>query len=800
LIFKEEIIFAVALLNILSFLKTYRFVLMLLTLLLLGACNVTKTLREDEVLVMKNKVSGIDKKARDEMKLLIRPRGNRKFIGLFRIKAWVYQKTGKGRQTNFKESLRSSFGEPPSIIDSAGMRESTANIQRYLADKGYFYGTVETEVIPAKRNPKKATVLFRITPGPQYTFRKIEFEPTESQIDEFVAYHMQQSNSFMLVPGQPFDADKMASERTQLANYLREMGFFYFNRDLIYFEVDSALGSQQVDVKLKIKRPREPFAFEQFTFDSIFVNVDYQAYQRQNDALVYDTIQQSDYLFIDRSPPSIRKDILVQNMLFKKGLIFSESAMRLTQSRISDLKVFGYNNIRLQPNDSLRKLNIIVNLTPSNRRQLKLESEVSTNSISLFGIAGSLTETRRNLFKGAEMLEIGANAGIESQQNVTATDALSRTAFNTLEYGLSVAITVPRFLWPFNSWNERFYTAPRTRFGIRYNRQIRLDFTREILQANVGYLWMNKARERYEFFPAEISLARTARISDNLSNLLDQFSDPFLQFSFTNYINIATRFAYSIDNLTRRGTFMRVNFEYAGNTMHALYNIFDFQTNDQTRKFLGLPYFQYVRSDIEYRKYWKHGDASTLASRIFVGAGLPLQNSIILPLEKRYFAGGTNSIRAWLARSLGPGGFGGYGQRLDQFGEVRLEGNIEERFPIIGNFQGAIFLDAGNIWTLKDTTAVKRDLANFQPNRFYKEIAIGTGFGLRYDFEYFVFRIDIGIKAHDPAFTTGNRWVINKLFDRAWKQDDWRSDLNTPLADQIRYPFTSFNIGINYPF
>lgn len=775
---------------------------MLLSMLLLGACNVTKTLYEDEVLVTKNKVSGIDKKARDEMKVLIRPRTNRKFIGTFRIKAWVYQKTKKGRQTNFKESLRSSYGEPPALLDTISLRESTVNIQRYLYDKGYFYGTVTGNVELAKRNPKKAVVHFRIAAGKQYTLQKIDFEPTHSPIDAFVAFHMQQSNNFLLVPNQAFDADKMAAERTQLANYLREMGFFYFNRDLIYFEVDSALGNHKVDIKLKIKRPREPFVFEQFSFDSIFVNVDYQAFQNLNDTLAYDTIRRSDYIFIDRNPPIIRKDILVQNMLFKKNLIFSESAMRLTQGRMGDLKVFGYNNIRIQPNDSLRKLDVFVNLAPANRRQLKLESEVSTNSISLFGIAGSITETRRNVFKGAEMLEIRANAGIESQQNVTATDVLSRTTFNTLEYGLSVSITVPRFLWPFHTWNERFYTAPRTRFGIRYNRQIRLDFTREILQANVGYLWMNKARERYEFFPAEISLARTARISDNLSNLLDQLSDPFLQFSFTNYINLATRFAYSVDNLTRRGTFMRVNIEYAGNTLHALYNAFEFQTEEQTRRFLGLPYFQYVRSDLEYRKYWKHGDASTLASRIFVGAGLPLQNSIILPLEKRYFAGGTNSIRAWLARSLGPGGFGGYGQRLDQFGEIRLEGNLEERFPIIGKFQGAVFLDAGNIWTLKDTTAVKRDLANFKANRFYREIAIGTGFGLRYDFDYFVLRIDIGLKAHDPAFNAGDRWVINNIFDRNWRRNDWRNDLNIPLPENstLRYPFTSFNVGINYPF
>lgn len=781
--------------------NAYRFLLLLLLALLLGACNVTKSLYEDEVLITKNKLSGIDKIHKAEMKPLLRPKPNRKLFGLFRTKAWIYQRTTQGKQTKFKSNLSTSFGEPPALVDSISIAETRINLERYLQDKGYFYGQVKPEVKPYKRNQKKAVVHYKLETGPRYHVRNIRFEPTTSFIDEFVRYFMYEGGRFNLTEGMAFDADEMAQMRTQLANYLREMGFFYFNRDLIYFEVDSALGSHQTDIAIKIKRPRAYYYFEQFAFDSILVNVDYQAYQTHPDEYIQDTVTIEDYFFIDRVPLTIRKDILTQNMLFRKDLIFSESAMRLTQSRINDLQVFGYNNIRIAPNDSLRKLNLIVNLSPNKRRQLKLDSEVSTNSISLFGISGSVTEMRRNIFKGAELLEIRANAGIESQQNVGNTDVLSRTTFNTLEYGLSVSVSVPRFLWPFNSWNERFYTAPRTRFGISYNRQIRLDFTREVLQANMGYLWTNRARERFELFPVEVSLARTASISDNLRTLLNDLNDPFLAFSFTNYINIASRLAYSVDNLKTRGTFLRVNIEFAGNTLHAIYDLFDIQTDTVPRRLLNLPYFQYIRADMEYRRHWRHGDKSNFASRIFLGAGIPLQNSIILPLEKRYFAGGNNSLRAWLARSLGPGSFGGYGlQRLDQFGEIRMELNIEERFPIINNFHGAFFIDAGNIWTLKDTTAVKRDLANLSLDRFYKEIAIGTGFGLRYDFSYFVLRLDIGLKVHDPAFVSGSRWVINNLFDRNWRRETWRSELsvNPPLSG--RYPFTNLNIGINYPF
>lgn len=184
--------------------------------------------------------------------------------------------------------------------------------------------------------------------------------------------------------------------------------------------------------------------------------------------------------------------------------------------------------------------------------------------------------------------------------------------------------------------------------------------------------------------------------------------------------------------------------------------------------------------------------------------GLPLGNSNILPLEKRYFSGGTNSIRAWLARSVGPGSFAGYGLRIDQFGECKLELNVEERFSLIGHLEGAFFIDAGNIWTLRDTTIGKSGLANFRLDEFYKEIAIGAGGGLRYDFDFFVIRLDLGVKLYDPAFVSGRRWVGSRLSDTEWKQDGWIRALNGVQANtrQItgKYPFTSVVVGINYPF
>lgn len=778
-----------------------------LILCLSYACSTTRLLHEDEVLLVKNKVEGIDKSYSSEAKSLIRPRPNRKLFGLFRFKPWVYLKLGQGKETKFKSSLQRNFGEPPALLDSVLINETEQVLLRYLNDKGYFRAQVKSVDSIHKQ---KATVYYQISAGPQYQIRKIDFVTSGTPIDKYIYYRLDMNK---IKAGDPYDADQLDEERNKISELLRDNGFYYFNRDFIYFEIDSSLGSHQVDISLKIKKARQDYLYEAFKLDSIRMNVAYSIFQNQNQDNLLDTSRRDEFVFIDKQEKTIRKDILTQNLLLRHGQMFSENTLRLSQSRITDLNVFGYVNYRIIPNDSLRKFDLLVLLSPSTKRQIKTDLEASTNSISFFGISGSVSQNHRNVFRGAELLELRANLGIESQPNVAAnSDFIQRTTFNTLEYGLGASLVFPRFLFPFRGWNERNYTRPRTRFSLNYSNQIRIDFNRDVFQANVGYLWTNRVGERYEFFPFEVNLARTNNISDSLTKTLQDLNDPFLNFSFTNHLTTSTRLSYTSDNLRsarfKRLTYTRVNIEFAGNTLFTIFQLADLQPNQQQKTIFNLPFFQYIRADLDLRQYWPQSENRYLAGRIFIGVGLPLVNSNTLPLEKRYFIGGTNSIRAWQARSLGPGSFSGYSiNRLDQFGEVKIEGSLEERFPIFNKLRGAVFVDLGNIWTLQDTVTAKKDLTNFNFNRFYKDIAVGTGFGLRYDFSYFVVRLDLGLKLIDPAFTQGNRFVARNLFKNSWKSEDWLYQLNglppTDASGNVllrNYRFLSFNIGIGYPF
>ncbi len=778
--------------------------------LLLGlslACSPTRLLHEDEVLIVKNKLEGVDKSYSTEAKSLIRPRPNRKLLGLFRFKPWVYLKLSQGKETKFKSNLQNNFGEPPALLDSLLIQETEQVLLRYLNDKGFFRAKVKTiETI----NNQKATISYQVTAGEQYRVRKVEFVNSGTPIDKYIYYRLDNNK---IKPGDAYDADHLDEERNKISELLRDNGFYYFNRDFIYFEIDSSLGANQVDIFLKIKKARQDYLYEAFKLDSIRMNVAYSIFQNQNEESSLDTTRRNEFVFIDKQEQTIRKDILTQNLLLKNSQMFSENTLRLSQSRISDLNVFGYVNYRIIPNDSLRKFDLLVLLSPSTKRQIKTDLEASTNSISFFGISGSVSQNHRNVFKGAELLELRANLGIESQPNVTAnSDFSQRSTFNTLEYGLGASLIFPRFLFPFRGWNERNYTRPRTRFSLNYSNQIRIDFNRDVFQANVGYLWTNRVGERYEFFPFEVNLARTNNISDSLAKTLQDLNDPFLNFSFTNHLTTSTRLSYTSDNLRsarfKRLTYTRVNIEFAGNTLFTLFQLADLQPNQQQKTIFNLPFFQYIRADVDLRQYWPQRENRYLAGRIFLGVGLPLVNSNTLPLEKRYFIGGTNSIRAWQARSLGPGSFSGYSiNRLDQFGEVKIEGSLEERFPIFNKLRGAVFLDLGNIWTLQDTVTAKKDLTNFNFNRFYEEIAVGTGFGLRVDFSYFVVRLDLGLKLIDPAFSSGNRLVARNMFNKDWKSGDWLYELNgsppTNADGSVafrNYRFLSFNVGIGYPF
>jgi len=779
-----------------------------------SGCKVTNYLEPDEEWVVRNRVEGLSADQREDVATLLRHKPNRRFLGVVPARAWWNARARTENRGKFSKFLARRFGEPINVFQQEFLDISLENLRFYMADKGYFHAKLSVAKKPAGH--QKIEIIYRIEAGERSVFGEFSVAPAGDSIDPFLRYAISSPEHFKLKKGDPYDADLLNEQRTNLTSFLRNSGFFYLNKEMLLYRADTLsqrkesdssvrTGAPVVNIMLKVKPPSNPALLYPYEIQdlSLLINpkIESGAKVTECDSLIID----QNIRIFDCNGQSLKAGEWNRYLTLRPPARFSEQEIRSMQQRLSDLRIFSYTNLRLEVIDSLRRVRLFWEGNLASRRQLRQETEFSSSSVSLLGLALSLSQTRRNLWQSAGIMEIKGNVGAESQQLAgNSSAAASKTAFNTLELGLGLSLSLPRLNGPLQRLSTLSLIDPRSRLQLQYSRQVRPDFSREVLRSSAAWLWTNKARERYELVPVEISLARTSDKSAYLDSLLQTLNDPFLRFSFTNYINLASHISYSSDQLSRTGKLTRANVEFAGNLLSQFLRVFPSLTTSEDGIFGNTPYFRYIRGDLEYRRYFKQGNEKVLASRIFVGLGIPIGISNILPLEKRYFSGGTNSIRAWLARSVGPGSYAGYGLRVDQFGEFKLELNLEERFSIIGKLGGAVFVDAGNIWTLKDTTSSKSEQANFRLNEFYKELAVGAGGGLRYDFEFFVIRMDLGVKLYDPAFVSGRRWVGARLSDAAWKQSDWTRELNgiqsSPRQLPGRYPFTNLVVGINFPF
>ena len=794
--------------------QTYWIILLAAFSAFATGCKVTNYLEPDEELVVRNRVSGLSTQQQSEVAPLLRHKPNRRFLGIAPARAWWDVRARTPDRSRLSMFLARRIGESPTVYQQGYLDESLANLRYYLADKGYFRATlsVNKKTIAAR----KIELQYQIELGERYHFGAFSVAPAGDSIDPYLRYALATPEHFRLKNGDPYDADQLDEQRGFIAAFLRNSGFYYLNKDMLTYQADtlqphSGMDSTTkntvpaVNITLKVRMPPNPALLQPYSVERLQIKINPKDGQPAKgpecDSLTLDRA----VFVVDCRGQSLKPDQWSRYVALRPPTRFSEQEIRAMQQRLSDLRIFSYTNLRVDANDSLRQVRLYWEGNLASRRQLRQETEVTSSSVSLLGLAFSLSQTRRNLWRSAGMLELKGNVGAESQQIAGNTGSPGTgVVFNTLELGLGLSLSLPRLSAPLHNLSSTHILDPRSRLQLQYSRQIRPDFSREVLRSSAAWLWTNRVRERYELVPLEVSVARTSEKSAYLDSLLRQLNDPFLRFSFTNYINLASHVSYTSDQLSLLGKLTRVNLEFAGNLLSQFLRVFPTLSNNENGIFGNTPYFRYIRGDIEYRRYFRQGEESRLATRVFVGIGLPLGSSNILPLEKRYFSGGTNSIRAWPVRSVGPGSYAGYGLRIDQFGECKLELNLEERFPLIGKLHGAFFVDAGNIWTLRDTTGDKSEQANFRLSEFYKEIAIGAGTGLRYDFGFFVIRADLGVKLYDPAFVTGRRWVGSRMSDSEWKKGGWTGELNgvpsAPRQFPDRYPFTSLVVGINYPF
>ncbi len=708
--------------------------------------------------------------------LFAKQKPNKTTLGIFKINLWFYNifKTKKMKGRSYW--IITHIGEAPVIYDSLMMNYSANLMQDYLHTKGYMKATVTSHY---KTYGRKVTAYYEVRADTLFTIDTIEYVRGKQPV---TALMIESSKNTVLKKGAPFDVEKMDEERKRIQKDLQNQGLYRFNANEIYFEYDTTGLNHAAHLWVKIDENDSSATQRVYKIRSVFINQSY-------DPLVNESVTPPDTIQFQNLDFVSEKNYLSPKRLYgvvfiSPGENYSLKKNDFTIHRIADLGTYKF--ISVQYNQVAKdSLDCFIKLTPYKYNNFSIEPKASDIENN-FGSSLSLTYLNRNLTRDATRLSLNAMGGVEIP--VVKIDSLLFNASGGINF------TIPRILFPVLNKKVSRYSEQKT--IISFN-------TSALFLSGVYSLYNQNFNLSYDFRePVEqlkrhqpgISLTYTRPIikSDSFRARLN--SDFLLSQTFSDQLITGCNYAftYSTQDVNKLKNFfvMRPAFELAGGilwfTNNATHLIkFQQNTNGQSLIF-NVPYSNFVRFEFDYKYYWLFSRQKNLVAHYFMGVGQPFSNSNVLPYIRQFSVGGPNDIRAWRVRSLGPGSSNTQ-QTLNGFynqtGDVKLEANLEYRFHIIGVLRGAFFTDAGNVWMVKYN--IDNPGANFNWGRFYKEIAVGTGAGLRLDFSYFIFRGDVGIPLRNPSLDENQRWVINKI---DFGNRDWRKN-NLILNIAIGYPF-----------
>ncbi|MBN1187380.1 MAG: BamA/TamA family outer membrane protein [Bacteroidales bacterium] len=782
----------------------------LLLVLTIGffSCNPVKYVPDNKQLLDKTKIeveSGkIDSK---ELKSYLKQKPNKRIIGT-RFHLWIYNLSSKKKENGFNNWLR-KIGEEPVIYDQLLTDKTIRQFQLYLSKKGYFDNDVKSEVISKKK--KKAWVYYHVIPNEPFIINKIKYSIEDTTITHII---LSDTSNCLIKKDKNFDEDILLAERNRIERKMKDRGYYMFSKEYIFYEADSSDTQHSVDILLIIKKYFEitddkTIEVPHRTYNIANVNIysekssGDELYKRDTLPAVYDTTYFNDktYYYTQGKRKQVKPLTIDQSVFITKDHLYQISNIEKTYKHLLSLKVYKNVDINFEnTNDST--IDCTIKLSPLKTQSYTTEIE-GTNSSGNIGAAGNLIYQHKNLFNGAEMLNVRFTGAIEAiQESKDPDDAEAnntRTIDNTLELGAEVSLLIPRFLLPIKTEGFVKKYNPKTSITTAYNYHRRPEYTRTIANISFGYTWRGNRFTTHIVNPIELNAVKIFDMNTTFYNSLI----PLLRYSYENHF-VATSnysFIYTNQNIKKNTDFIyfRINMESAGN-MFTLYNNTFGSDSITSYKIFGMVYSQFVKGDIDFRYSHALNQTDNIVYRIFIGVGYPYGNSTVLPFEKKYFSGGANSIRAWQVRSLGPGSLEEetLTKYPNQSADIKLEANLEYRFDLFWLLKGALFLDAGNIWEIID--APDRDDANFfvidrnsdgsiekkyfSPNKILNDMAVGTGVGLRFDFSFFIFRLDLGIKLRDPLEGTINnpsKWIMSH------ESFDWKTD-------------KTFNFGIGYPF
>jgi outer membrane protein insertion porin family len=734
----------------------------LLFALLSAGCSTTRSVPEFDALytgadvkIEQTQVSPKQTKAiRRTLKDVTRPRPNSKILGM-PFKLWIYN---LGGEKGIGKWLRRKYGEAPVLLSDVSVDRNIEIIDNYMENRGFFQVAVQGDTTG---RGKKASAHYTVSTGPEYKIRSIAFPPDSSALSQALRATKPKT---LLRPGAPFNLDLIKGERTRIDLELKEKGFYFFSGEYLLFETDSTVGNNEVNLYMQVKRETPPEAQQTYRINDVLIYANYNlSTAREDTARIHAEFHQGYYL-IDSSK-LFKSKVFEQSMQFQPGDLYSRKDHNTSLSRLISLGNFKFVKNRFQPviDSGELKLNTFYYLTPLPRKSLRAEITGTSKTNNLTGSQLTAGWRNRNTFGGAEQLSVNLFAGTEVQ--ISGNFGKS----NTYRIGGEVNLSFPRFVIPFIDINRKGEFVPRTNALIGYemlNRQSL--YTLHSFRGNYGYTWKENLQKEHQLNPVAINFVRPLNVAQRY---LDSMAvNPTLAKIIEQQFIVGTTYNFNYNQLAgspgRTGFYFNGLLDMAGNIV-GLATGANWTTND-TVTLLGARFSQFVKTEFDLRYYKQFGTRSQWANRIVIGAGFPYGNSRQLPFVKQFFAGGNNSLRGFRSRTVGPGSYRPPNSDNpsalflpDQSGDIKLEMNTEYRPKLFSILEGALFIDAGNVWLLNDDPL--KPGAQFSRN-FLKELAVDAGFGLRFDLTILLLRLDFAFPLKVPyADAPPNKGMVINL-------------------------------------
>ena len=774
--------------------------------LLLTACGVTKNLAEDEYMLTGSEIKTDKAAPKDEritsreLNRYIRQSPAPKLLGTD-LPVWIYNQSDPAKNDAWNRLLR-QLGSEPVILDTTLTIMSEKNLKLYMDSRGFRESESDYDIVYRPKR-QRAKVTYSVKQGPAYRIGKINYDFQDKFLEQVIR---QDSANTLVHSGELFDTNVLNDERTRIATYLRDRGYYNFSTDNIGYTAYMDEGDYEVDLKITFRQHLAGYDSENkpvlennavYLIGDIYIYPDYDMAEAANDPSYHEKFDTTSYRginIVSRGDPVVKPSALRRAVNLYTGDIYSLTDVRRVVENLMGMGYYKSASLlfdEIEPGDgyltyvggegetveavhtSERQLDCTIMCTTADKQGYTIDLEGTTTD-KYNGIKANFTYQNRNLNRGSELFDLGLTAGYEFYKGEQTT--------NSFEFGATAGVSVPRFLAPFRIDPANKAIRPTTRVEASVNTQNRPVYKRTITGANLAYSWSDGGKNTYTVRPISINLVKSHPDSTFLANIQNLYLRSSYESQLIASIGASHVYNNKMVNLNGHSLVIRTNIETAGNITNLAANLIS--GKQDTVKVFKVPVAQYARGDVNAGYTIPFGGNVALASRLFVGIGVPYGNSPSLPIDRMYYVGGANSMRGWQVRTLGPGGVAKPEKTIypSQVGDIRLEANTELRFPIAGSLRGALFFDVGNVWMIREVTdgktgEVTNPDAIFRFNRFYRQLGFNTGIGIRLDLGLVVIRLDWGIQLHNPNMPQGERWIHN-----------------------FKWANTALNFGVGYPF